>query len=265
MEGCLANIVKYLLFATNFAVFIMGCVVLGIGIFAMVDGAALVDLVNNSGTDVSITIFTSAPIILIVVSVFVIIVTFFGCCGAIKENRCMLGTYFTIILVLFIVMIVGAVVGYSQSMEEIDKAVTKTMELYKDDPNLSGVTDNEKAITEAWDAIQGQDAFDCCGTYMTINETNSYNSWVDISDQYPTTPTGGFQVPTSCCVKFGSAKVDQCRKFPFDAEFELTGCITKLEDTFEQNKNVILAVGVSVVVIMFLNMLFAFAMCTMSR
>ncbi len=136
----------------------MGCVVLGIGIFAMVDGAALVDLVNNSGTDVSVTIFTSAPIILIVVSVFVIIITFFGCCGAIKENRCMLGTYFTIILVLFIVMIVGAVVGYSQSMAEIEKAVTKTMEFYKDDPTASGVDSKSKAITEAWDAIQGQDA-----------------------------------------------------------------------------------------------------------
>jgi hypothetical protein len=27
----------------------------------------------------------------------VIVVTFFGCCGAIKENKCMLGTYFTVI------------------------------------------------------------------------------------------------------------------------------------------------------------------------
>lgn len=48
---------------------------------------------------VSITVYSTAAIILIVVSVIVIIVTFFGCCGAIKENKCMLGTYFTIILV----------------------------------------------------------------------------------------------------------------------------------------------------------------------
>ena len=133
----------------------MGCVVLGIGIFALVDGAALVDLVDNSGTDVSVTIFTSAPIILIIVSVFVIIVTFFGCCGAIKENRCMLGTYFSIILVMFIIMIVGAVIGYSQSMDEIEKAVTKTMMDYRDKPEADGVTDKQKAITEAWDTIQG--------------------------------------------------------------------------------------------------------------
>ena len=83
----------------------MGCVVLGIGIFAIVNGAALMDLVDKAndtlGKDLTLSVFTSAAIILIVVSVFVVIVAFFGCCGAIKESKCMLGTYFTIILVMF--------------------------------------------------------------------------------------------------------------------------------------------------------------------
>jgi len=125
----MANIIKYMLFATNFLVFIMGCVVLGIGIFAIVNGAALMDLVDEAnsaaGTDLSLSVFTSAAIILIVVSVFVVIVAFFGCCGAIKESKCMLGTYFTIILVMFIILIVGAVIGYQASFDEIGSQLEK--------------------------------------------------------------------------------------------------------------------------------------------
>lgn len=132
----------------------MGCVVLGIGIFALVDGQALVDILENSGGDVTLTVFTSAAVILIVVSIFVVILTFFGCCGAIKENKCMLGTYFTVILVLFIVMIVGAVIGYSQSLSEVEGALAKSMAKFVDDPET---TDDKakKAITEAWNAVQG--------------------------------------------------------------------------------------------------------------
>lgn len=98
----------------------MGCVVLGFGIYALVDGESLSNLVSIGAEqldeNISITVYTSAAIILIVVSVFVVVVSFFGCCGAIKENKCMLGTYFTIVLALFIVMIVGAVLGYNQQL-----------------------------------------------------------------------------------------------------------------------------------------------------
>ena len=131
---------------------IIGCVVLGIGIYALVDGAALVDLVNQSGVDVTIQVYTSAAIILIVVAVFVVILTFFGCCGAIKESKCMLGTYFTLILVMFIIMIVGAVLGYSQSMDKIEDALDKSMKKFRD--NTDNIKDDEKVVTEAWNTIQ---------------------------------------------------------------------------------------------------------------
>ena len=172
MDGFLANVIKYLLFATNFAVFVsilqfypeflkltqklqvVGCAVLGIGIYALVDGADLVDIVESADADVNLKVFTSAAIILIVVSVFVVILTFFGCCGAIKESKCMLGTYFTLILAMFVVMIVGAVIGYSQSMDEVRGAVEKSMDKFKDNVDAEGVSKEEKAITNAWNTLQ---------------------------------------------------------------------------------------------------------------
>lgn len=98
----------------------MGCVVLGLSIYALIDGDNLESLVSSGseviGSDFTITVYSSAAIILIVVSALVVIVSFFGCCGAIKESKCMLGTYFTIVLALFIAMTVGAVYGYTQDL-----------------------------------------------------------------------------------------------------------------------------------------------------
>jgi len=98
----------------------MGCVVLGLSIYALIDGNNLESLVSSGseavGSDFSVTVYSSAAIILIVVSALVAIVAFFGCCGAIKESKCMLGTYFVIILALFIGMTVGAVYGYTQDL-----------------------------------------------------------------------------------------------------------------------------------------------------
>ena len=73
----------------------------------MVDGAALVDLLD--GSDVNIPVFTSAAIILIVVSVFIVILTFFGCCGAIKESKCMMYTYGLLLCVILIAQVITQV------------------------------------------------------------------------------------------------------------------------------------------------------------
>lgn len=255
MDGFLANVIKYLLFATNFAIFIAGCVVLGIAIYAMVDGAALVDLLD--GSDVNIPVFTSAAIILIVVSVFIVILTFFGCCGAIKESKCMLGTYFTLVLVMFIIMIVGAVLGYSQSLDEVGGALKDSMKQFVDEPKDETDT-TKKAITDAWNQVQTD--FTCCGVHF-----NSTDNWVSNSDQYPTALPEVYKVPNSCCSQLEDAtEIEACRKYPLNQDPKLVGCWDKFNDELNKNKDNVLIAGVVIVVIMFLNMLFAFAMCTMA-
>merc|ERR1712241_1546249 len=130
MDGFFANMIKYLLFATNFLVFVMALVVLAFGIYALVDGAAFADLVSAASPDVSVNLYDTAVVLIIIVATFIMIIASFGCCGAWKENRCMLGTYFAIILLMFIVMIVGAVFGYSQSLDELKKPLVDSMSKY---------------------------------------------------------------------------------------------------------------------------------------
>lgn len=247
MDGCLPNLIKYLLFATNFLVFVMGCVALGIGIYALVDGQALVDLVENS-SDLTLNVYTTAAILFIVVSVMVVIVTFFGCCGAIKESKCMLGTYFTFILVMFIILIVGAVIGYSQAADQIKDPLKKSMEKYK----INAESKEEQAIQQAWDGLQ--EDFQCCGI-------DAYGDWKDNCPDFPDSSAN--LVPKSCCSNKATNSIPDCQKNP--NKYNLTGCYTKFKEGFDKNKDLILAIGVTIVVIMFLNMLFAFAMCTMAR
>ena len=62
----------------------MGIVVFGFSVAVLIKGGTVNDLLEASGENVSINIYTSAAIMLIVISAFVIVITFFGCCGAIK-------------------------------------------------------------------------------------------------------------------------------------------------------------------------------------
>lgn len=60
---------------------------MALGIWVVVDGSSFMQLfgVGNS-------YYFSAAYLFIAVGVALIIISFFGFCGAIKENRCMLGT-----------------------------------------------------------------------------------------------------------------------------------------------------------------------------
>ena len=101
-------------------------------------------------------------------------------------------------------------------------------------------------------------------------------------------------MPASCCNRFQDDSdkdaVEKCRTNPYSdlpGDEQLSGCFDKFEELLNDNKDKILIVGVVIVVIMvrvaknyssakvinlhflfpfqFLNMLFAFAMCTMAN
>merc|ERR1719400_1510264 len=107
----------------------------------------------------SISLYASASYILIVISALIVIIAFFGCCGAYKENKCMLGTYFTIILALFIAMVVGAVLGYSGNLEDnIKNPLESALNKYDDTP---GESTHKAALKAVWNEVQKE--LKCCG------------------------------------------------------------------------------------------------------
>jgi len=272
-DGCLSNVVKYALFLTNFLIFLLGVAVLGCGIWVLVDKPTFLSLFEQAESMLpnlegkfDISLYTSAAYIIIVVAAIVSIVAFFGCFGAVKESKCMLGTYFVLILATFIVMVVGAVLGYTGSIEENLKGpLLDALAEYRDGPNLD---EKQEAYKSVWNEVQKE--LKCCGV-------ENAKDWFNCSD-CGFANGAQYKVPEGCC---GWEKVDGawqatnttslevCRKAtlpansPWDTKYAFEGCFTKIQTTIEDNQGIVSGVAIGVVAVMFLNMLFSFAMCTM--
>ncbi|KAJ3642823.1 hypothetical protein Zmor_025576 [Zophobas morio] len=152
--GCLSGIAKYLLFLFNFLIVVCGIALIAVGAIILVN--------ENKGLD-SFTDFSVGGFA-IAVGVIIFLIAFFGCCGAIKQNSCMLTTYAVILIVLFILQIVlGALafVAIRNDDEELDKAVLKVVQEVFDDYKSTPTNDKEKIIDEI------QQDFECCGVNGT--------------------------------------------------------------------------------------------------
>jgi len=272
-DGCLSNVVKYALFLTNFLIFLMGVAVLGCGIWVLVDKPNFLDLFEQAESmipslqgEFDISLYTSAAYIIIVVAAIVSIVAFFGCFGAVKESKCMLGTYFVLILATFIVMVVGAVLGYTGSIEETLKdPLTKALEQYRDVPE----NDAQTSYKTVWNEVQKE--LKCCGV-------ENARDWINCADCGFGNAGAPFKVPEGCCgwekvagawQETNETSLDVCRKAQvpsdgqWDTKYAFEGCFTKIVTTIEDNQGIVSGVAIGVVAVMFLNMLFSFAMCTM--
>merc|ERR1711935_1023438 len=266
MSNCMSSLVKYLLFTTNFLIFALGLAVFGCGIWVLVDQPSFMNLFTQATANLDglsdnfdITLYTSAAYILLVVSVLVIIIAFFGCCGAWKESKCMLGTYFVLILAMFIVMVVGAVLGYSGDLESIVKSpLEEALAKYNDNPQNEGMV----AYKAAWNEVQAE--LRCCGVENAAD-------WKLADHDFP----GSFNKPEGCCKwNMGGTEITDvnevkaCRESSESSEatdprYHFQGCYTLIENTITDNQDIVVGVAIATVVVMFLNMLFAFAMCTM--
>jgi len=267
MEGCMSGLVKYLLFFTNFLICVLGLAVFGLGIWVLVDKPSFLNLfeeaqkVSGLSDEFNIHIYTSAAYILLVVSFLIVIISFFGCCGAIKEDKCMLGTYFTLILAMFIVMVIGAVLGYSGDLEKtIKNPLKKALVNYQD--NATEADPAQFAYKGAWNKVQEE--LKCCGVDDVTDWSGSDFYWVPAAANKP----------LGCCMenqdgnKLSEDEQMACRKTeqaPDSKTYFFRGCYTMIKDQIESNQNTVVGVAVGVVIVMFLNMLFSFAMCTMVR
>ena len=85
----------------------MGLLLLGIGIFAYVDGQDFNQLVDDiasaNGSDFTIGLYGGTSLLIIVTSCIIVVVSFLGCCGAWKVFRITLCSliFFQIIKIFF--------------------------------------------------------------------------------------------------------------------------------------------------------------------
>ncbi|XP_023342560.1 tetraspanin-18 [Eurytemora carolleeae] len=136
---------KYLIFTVNFMVFL-----LGLTIFCLSTWLVAYEQIYKSNQSVYLVYC-----ILLSAGTFLLIPSFLGCCGAVRESACLLGTFFFLLLVLFLGEIILTVLLYVQE-PLIREAVSFNVE-----QTISEKYENGSNTAAAWDIIQTQ--LECCG------------------------------------------------------------------------------------------------------
>uniref|UniRef100_A0A0K8TPE2 Tetraspanin n=1 Tax=Tabanus bromius TaxID=304241 RepID=A0A0K8TPE2_TABBR len=214
--------IKYLVFACNLLFALTGLCVIIVGGIVLGKYSHYSNFVGEH--------VWAAPVVVIVIGVLVFIIGFLGCCGACKENSCMILT-FSILVGIVVVAEVGVVIaGYVKhdKLEGIlEKGFNTTMEKYND----------RKDYRDVWNTLQSE--LDCCGS-RGPRDWKLYN----VTD-----------IPPSCCsvvpaLNINEGKCDLEHAHP-------AGCLKKVLKALDDKTLIFAGVGVGVVVIQILTILFA--------
>ncbi|XP_019749022.1 tetraspanin 35 [Hippocampus comes] len=88
--GCF-GFLKFMMFVFNGIIFLAGAVILGVGIWVKVDSGSILGflgMIENAPAELGQVL--NVGYLLIAVGVLLVIIGFLGCCGAIRESKCML-------------------------------------------------------------------------------------------------------------------------------------------------------------------------------
>ncbi|XP_049809605.1 23 kDa integral membrane protein-like [Schistocerca nitens] len=216
MLSCGMSCVKYLLFSFNLLFVISGLVIASVALFALHD-ISYYDLFFGGSV-------LAGCMLLVTVGVIVFIVAFFGCYGALKENRCMVITFSVLLFIIFIMEIGGgltACVLKDVLRDEIDTQLNSTLSTYK----------NYEGIRRSWDILQTD--FHCCGV-------SGPDDWAKAS----------LKIPTSCCD--GHDVNEPCKESVYQK-----GCVDLLEKFISQHAVIVCGVGVGIAFIQVVGIILA--------
>lgn len=161
--------VKYLMFAFNLLFFIFG-------ILIIVGGALLTTEFRQLLRSVGQSISSFAGIV-IAVGVIMLVISFFGCCGAFRENYCLLVTFAAFLALVLLVEVGSVVAGVVMK----NKLIPVIEEHLKGELKAYYISED---ITISWDQRQTQ--FECCGA-------SNYTDWTQNLIM-------NGSVPESCCI-----------------------------------------------------------------
>ncbi|GFN80562.1 tetraspanin [Plakobranchus ocellatus] len=178
-HGC----VRYILFIFNFLLWLLGCTLLSVGIWLKMDDSSahhvqrITDIVDEEyqikysatgGDDVTVTL----AYVLMFFGIVLIIITFIGCCGAVRENTCLL-IVFAICLVCMTLGLIGIGIWAHIQQSEVD---TMTFKLFyncfnsKDELEKTTNDNIRRAVEKYYIDSRSKDFMDkvhrrfrCCG------------------------------------------------------------------------------------------------------
>ncbi|XP_071771233.1 tetraspanin-1 [Centroberyx gerrardi] len=219
--GCF-TFVKSMMVLFNLLIFLGGLTLLAMGIWVTVDGGSFLKILGPfSGQAMQ---FVNVGFFCIAIGAVLVLLGLLGCCGAHKESKCLLLTFFSIILVIFIAEVAAGVVAlaYSSFAEGILKAwaTSALKERYGSDP----------VVTQMWNSTMTE--LQCCG----------FTNYTDFVGSQFAEQSGG-SLPPSCC---------RLNSFPCSTEeaqlSPVEGCFEQILETLKKHANIVggIAAGIGV-------------------
>ncbi|XP_028296846.1 tetraspanin-18-like isoform X2 [Gouania willdenowi] len=228
MESDCLSCMKYLMFIFNFLIFLGGSFLLGVCLWVLLDPMGFREIV-----EVNPPLFTVVYVVL-ALGGMLFLLGFLGCCGAIRENKCLLLFFFLLILFIFLAELAAAILAFLYRDHLTRDYFTRELKRhYKVNNN------NTDVFSSTWNAI------------MTTDFEKSRFRFLRPSDV----------VPEACCLKDSYHRdgvLEQCLSGN-EAFIHDKGCYSAMVDYFE---TYIYTAGALAIIVLTIE-LFAmvFAMC----
>ncbi|XP_068176281.1 tetraspanin-1 [Antennarius striatus] len=196
--GCF-TFVKLMMVGFNLLVLLGGVTLVVMGIWVSVDGTSFLQLLgpfSNQGRQ-----FINVGFFCIAIGGALMLLGFLGCCGAYKESKCLLLTFFSIILIIFIAEVAAAVVAlaYSSFAEGILRAWAT--------PALQEEYGSDPVVTKLWNTTMTE--LQCCG----------FTNYTDfLGSKFEKENGGG--LPPSCCRNSTSCTPEEAERSSVQGCFE---------------------------------------------
>lgn len=251
--GFCGGCAKALLIIFNFIFWLSGAAILGVGIWMIVDKniASYFEVVNLDSHD---KFFRYSAYILIAFGIFVFLVGFCGCCGAIRGSKCLLGMYVFFLVLIFAGELAAGIlmIVYKVKIEEkLDNTLKES---------IQSKYGESTTITDAWDIVQIQ--LDCCGgmdpgDYKYSKFDNNSNT----------------VLPKSCCVLSNKAKAEEnpkeavaqnyseCVNMTSINYYHTQGCKQGLLDWAKKHSAVLIGVGIGIACLQIFGVVAALCLC----
>ncbi|XP_058639803.1 tetraspanin 34a isoform X2 [Onychostoma macrolepis] len=222
---CCKGFLKVMMFVFNGVIFLAGAAVLGVGIWVAVDRVSLLGILEDiEDAPPELAQLANIGYVLIGVGSFLTLMGFLGCCGAIKESKCMLLSFFSIVLIIFLVEVAAAIVLFvfeplvQKALDEVgQKVVESIVRKYGDD----------ESYTSVWNGTMSE--LKCCG----------YNNYTDFTDS-PFESTASLY-PIMCCTD--SSRL--CNENAARSD-SVVGCFQALVNLIEDNAVLLAGVALGI-------------------
>ncbi|GMT07540.1 hypothetical protein PENTCL1PPCAC_29714, partial [Pristionchus entomophagus] len=228
VQGCGNKCIKYSFFAINFLLFALGGVVCGLALWIRFDNDFQNKVfgslnINDASGNSKLQLDTLYIILYVIAALglIIFILGFFGCCGSFIESTCVIGVYFLLILILFVVLLAGGIFVFINKGNIRQEFINVWQEEFVNKYNVLPL-----AISTNVNNIQSQ--LKCCGA----------NGCQDFAAP-----------PLSCNCSYNGQNV--VRK----------GCAVQIYDYIDQNILIILIIGIGILVIELIAMILACITC----